>query len=633
MVLQCDNVSNRVGETSTIVGCIISLNSTSTSYAQINITYPWGTNEVLNVPLNNKQTITHTTGEYVEITLTSQITNIIAYFTVCYEGEPVEPTGELLCTTFPNEAEVWINDENTGETTPAHFVLMKTGNYSVVFKKEEYNNCSLSVEILEDQVVYADCDLVKTIQTGSLDCITYPSEATIYLNETDYGLTNKIITDLDSGDYTLKFIKDGYLEYETTITIETDKTTYIERALVEICVQNIEIQDQNYMPVEGVNVTINDVSKITDINGMVSFNLSFYEEYTVYKSYGEYTGNDIIEGCKLDPQILHIVIPEKPKCIDYVTQQECEDNGCYWWTSNNTCQNAPDGTTDYFDIHIKPYSWYEGKYEEALNSALALTVNLTGKITNYISSITGYEYTGLEIKEDVNKNVIIIRIFLKDTAATALVAPLIIVGLAAVVGSILIGIGYVIGTSQGGFSKSDITQLAEDIVRNAEIDAYEHAYNIDKTTATQLMDCLKTIETCDDSLTCFDNSGVTPSIANQLEVLVAYKTTIDAVYTGVADTVEDPEFEVFAAAALANLEIVIQKLNSATITPEGAACETTDIIDNTIDDLDEKQEEQELDDCVFDITGQCIVTTGALQAAILVGAGILGLIVYSATKK
>ena len=479
-----------------------------------------------------------------------------------------------------------------------------------------------------------------------------PNEGTIYLvnkkadNTYDYVLDkvgDKVIssTDLNGNYYRPWEPTEDYLEYDTyAMWYEGDDTysaTYSSDITLDVtkdeCEQNIKIQNQDYNPVEGVNITIDDVSKTTDVNGLVSFILVTDTQYVVYKSYGDYSGEDTITSCALNPQILHIVTPEVPKCIDYVTQAECEANGCYWWTSNNTCQSAPDGTTEYFDVYIKPYSWYEGKYEEALNSVLALTVNLTGKIANYISSITGYEYTGLEIKEDVNKNVIIVRIFLKDTGTAALVAPLVVVGLAAVVGAILIGIGYVIGTSQGGFSKSDLTQLAEDIVRNAEIDAYEHAYDIDKETATQLMDCLKTIETCDDSLICFDDNGVTPSTANQLEVLVAYKTTIDAVYTGVADTVEDPEFEVFATEALANLEIVIQKLNSATITPEGAACETTNIIDNTIDDLDEKQKEQELDDCVFDIAGECIVTTGALQAAILVGAGILGLIAYSATKK
>lgn len=492
--------------------------------------------------------------------------------------------------------------------------------------------------------------------TGTLkdeDNNVLPNKGTIFLvykkvdNTYDYvldGTGYKVISSTDSsGNYYRPWEPtEDYLDINTyamwydgdSVYSSTYSPDIILGVTVDECTQNIKIQDQDYNTVVGVEVTMNGITETTNGDGLVSFvNIIRNDEYTITKVYGEYSGEDIITGCKLDPQVLHIVIPDEPQCVDYITQTECEANNCYWWISNETCQSAPEGTTDYFDIHIKPYSWYEGEYEEALNSALALTVNLTGKIANYLSSITGYEYIGLEIKEDVNKNIIIVRIFLKDTSETSLVAPLVIAGLVTVVGAILIGIGYVIGTNQGGFSKSDITQLGEDIVRNAEIDAYEHAYDIDKNTATQLMDCLKTIETCDDSLTCFDNSGVTPSIANQLEVLVAYKTTIDAVYTGIADTVEDPEFEIFATEALADLEVVIQQLNSATITPEGAACVTTDIIDDTVEDLDEKQGEQKLDDCVFDIFGNCIITEGALGTIILIGAGLAAIAAYSAMKK
>lgn len=431
---------------------------------------------------------------------------------------------------------------------------------------------------------------------------------------------------LDYDTYAMYF--EGTSDYETTYSPDI-----IFDVTLNECEQNIKIQNQDHMPVEGVTVTIDSVSKTTDVDGLVSFVLVIDTQYVVYKVYGDYSGEDTITSCALNPQILHVVTPVEPTCIDYTTQEECEDGGCYWWESNNTCQSAPEGTTEFIDIHLKPYSWYDGKYEEALSAALTLTTDLTGKIANYMSSVTGYEYNGIEVKEDLNKNVIIIRVFLKDTNEAALVAPAIIVGLGVAIGFILVGIGFIIGTSQGGFSKSDITQLAEDIVRNAEIDAYEHAYVIDKDTATQLMDCLKTIETCDDSLACFEDNGVTPSLSNQMEVLVAYKTIIDSVYTGVADTVDDAEFEIFAAEAIAELEIVIQKLESATITPEGAACETTTVIDDTIEDLDDKQVEQEEDDCVFDIYGECIVTEGALGAIVLIGAGIAALVAYSVIKK
>lgn len=319
---------------------------------------------------------------------------------------------------------------------------------------------------------------------------------------------------------------------------------------------------------------------------------------------------------------------EPIECTKHKTQIECEDNNCYWWTSNNTCQNAPEGTTDYLDINIKPYSWYKGKYQEVIDNALALVAKLGGKLVNYMSSITGYEYNGVEIRKDPDENLVIVRVFLKETDEVNLVPPLIVAGLAVVVGAVLVGIGFIVGTSQGEFSAVEVRQLVADIIRNAKIDAYEHAYDIDKAVATNLMECLETIESCDDALTCFDSNSVTPSVENQMQALVAYETVIDATYTGAADIFDNEEYEELSATTLAQLELTIDKLNEATITPEGAACEASNTIDDSLTDLDDI----DIEDCVFDIFGECLVTKGAFKTALLIGAGALGLYAYSTTK-
>ena len=630
----------------------------------VNIETPWGaTYSAIEIDKGTSKIYTSDEKTYsVEMTLAGYVSgNYIGQIVICYEF--VEKINTTLSMVYDSDASQTIEGEKL-----FFDVLLKDQNDNILnnFDVGLYTNNIHIIDVSGDcryeHIITADevgQELVFQVKfdgtagfnpsqsstisieiptpstTGSLVCTSIPTGAEIRINGNDSGyLTPKTFINMDIGNHVITFRKEGYIECSKSVTVVADQQAevFCELSTVLKCTQNIKIQDQNYYPVTGVNVKMNDITEITNSDGLVSFSdITRNIDYTISKSYGDYTGEDIITGCKLDPQILHIVIPEKPKCIDYTTQVECEEAGCYWH-SDNTCQSMPEGTTEYFDVHIKPYSFYDGKYEEAVSKTLEKVVELTGAIANYMSGITGYEYKGIDILEEANKQVIVVRVYLKDTGETALVAPIIVAGVVIVTAAIMLAIGYIIGTSQGGFSKSDITQLAEDIVRNAEIDAYEHAYNIDKTTAAQLMDCLKTIETCDDSLTCFETYEVTPSIANQLEVLVAYKTTIDAVYTGVADTVEDPEFEVFAAEALANLEIVIQKLNSATITPEGAACETVTIIDDTVDDLDKKQGEQELDDCVFDVAGECIVTKKAFDTMKIIGIGIAGLIGYSLVK-
>ena len=630
----------------------------------VNIKTPWGEQDN-SVQINKGTFKTYTSGEKtysVKMIDAGYVSgNYIGRIIACYEFvEKINTTTSMIFDESTSQLveggmlyfNVVLKDENNNILQHDVDIYKDNVNVSYVYGEALYTYNVTANDVGKILVFQAKFDGTEGINpsqsstinieipipstTGSLVCTSVPTGAEIRVNGNDSGyLTPKTFVEMEVGNYVISFRKEGYIECSKSVTVIADQQAevFCELSTVLKCNQNIKIQDQNYYPVTGVSVKMNNVTEITNSNGLVSFtDITRNTNYTVYKSYGDYTGEDVIVGCKLDPQVLHIVVSEKPKCIDYTAQAECESNDCYWWISDNTCQSMPEGTTEYFDIHIKPYSFYDGKYEEALSKTLEKVVELTGAVANYMSSITGYEYKGIDILEEANKQVIVVRIYLKDTNETSLVGPLIVAGAVVVVGLLLIGIGYIIGTSEGGFSKSDITQLAEDIVRNAEIDAYEHAYNIDKTTAALLVDCLKTIETCDDSLTCFDDSGVTPSLANQTEVLVAYQTTIDSIYTGVADTVEDAEFEAFATKTLAELEIVIEKLESATITPEGAACETVTIIDNTVDDLDKKQGEQELDDCVFDILGECIITKKAFDTMKIIGIGIVGLIGYSLVK-
>jgi len=634
-------------------------------------------------------------------------------------------------TIYPDDKYIhYITPEELGNTLTFQVKFDGLGVYnasqsstvSVTIPSKSETNLSIIAD-KTNIVINETVTFTGTLKDDSNNIL--PNQGTLYLvykgTDGSYGYVldkdgYKIIASTDSsGNYYRPWeATEDYLEqsiyaiwYEGSDDYNSSYSPNITLNIsLDECIQNIKIQDQDYNPVENVTITIDSVIETTDIDGLVSFTLIRDVEYTVYKSYGDYSGDDVIIGCKLDPQILHIVTqefavtglelsqfvfedrtvvradvaatgtgsyrikidgvlewgshnyPEEtsvdiydltlanhticadtickdidlsepvPKCIDYLTQEECEDNDCYWW-SDNTCQSSPEGTTDYLDIYIKPYSWYDDKYEEALNSALILITDLSGKVTNYMSDITGYEYNGVDILEDTNKNIIIVRIYLKDINEAALVAPLVIAGLAVVTGAVLIGIGFVIGTSLNPFSSDDVKNLVAEIVKNAKIDAYEHAYDIDKSVATSLIECLETIETCEDSLTCFENNGVTPSVENQMEALVAYETVVDAAYTGAADIFDNEEFETISAATIARLELVITKLEEATITPEGAACEASNIVDDSIDDL----EDIIIEDCVFDMFGECIVTKSALNTMLLIGAGAAALIGYSAIKK
>ena len=495
----------------------------------LNDVYQGLTNKTISNLEPGSYTVKYTKEGYEDYSVITTINaGVISYVTTILQTEP-EPTGTLVCHSSPSEAEIWINDANTGEYTSKTFTDMPLGRYKIELKKAGYYSCADLYDIYEGQITAVSCTLVEKITTGQINCSSSPEGAEIYLNDVYSGLTNLNIKDLAPGSYVVRFELDGYETYETTKIVEAGLTEYVSKVLVEIT---------------------------------------------------------------------------KPQCIDYTTQAECEANDCYWWTSNNTCQSAPDGTTEYFDIYVKPYSWYEGKYEEAVSEALTLVTDLTGAMANYISSVTGYEYTGLEIKEDVNKNVIIVRIFLKDTSETSLVAPVIIAGAVGIIAGILIyTIGYVTGTSDGGYTKEEVVEIIDDASDTA-VEACKERYPnrlTDEIEAKAYADCVGGVDT---TKVIADADVVDEDPTEAIDII---DIEIDAIKDGIDDGSIEPE----------DIDNVVDENIRAPI-------------DDIVDDYKEKAVD---DNCVYDIAGECIVTTGALQAAILVGAGILGLIVYSAMKK
>ena len=294
-------------------------------------------------------------------------------------------------------------------------------------------------------------------------------------------------------------------------------------------------------------------------------------------------------------------IEEPPlECIDYSNQDDCEANGCYWW-SDNTCQNAPEGTTEYFDVYIKPYPWYNGKYQDAVSNTLEKVTELTGSILNYMSGITNYEYIGLDILEDTNENVVIIRVYLRKINMSSLVPPLLIGAILGIIaGILLLSIGYIIGTDQGTYTPEEV---------------------IDTTSE----DCDKAIKVCKER---YPNRHTDP---NEAKLFVACVAAVDTVRIIIAGDVGDEDVtETIENIDNAANDIIIG-IDDGNISIE----DIDDIVDNEItkktkDDVAKIKAEIELKDCYIkspiDPT-KCLITDK--QAKFLMWSGIVIAALYT----
>lgn len=339
------------------------------------------------------------------------------------------------------------------------------------------------------------------------------------------------------------------------------------------------------------NVTAEEIGN-SKANYFVYRNNDYIYAVTVKFMCGMETAPIIVTTC--------YCIEEPPlECIDYNNQIDCEDNGCYWW-SDDTCQDAPEGTTEYFDVYIKPYPWYNGKYEDAISDTLEKTTELIGGISNYMSGITNYEYIGLDILEDVGKNIVIIRVYLKETGVLSLVPPLLIGAILGIIAGILIlSIGYIIGTSKSVYTPEEV---------------------IDTTGE----DCDKAIEVCKER---YPNRHID---VEEAKLFVACVAAVDTVRIIIAGDIGDEDITETIENIDEDADDIITGIDDGSIPLD----DIDDIVDDRItkktkDDVDKIKTNIELKDCFIknpiDPT-KCLITDN--QAKSLMYGGIFVLSLY-----
>jgi len=81
----------------------------------------------------------------------------------------------------------------------------------------------------------------------------------------------------------------------------------------------------------------------------------------------------------------------------------------------NITENLPSEYTDTIKVHIKPWGWYTP--DQAANKIVLNLTDISGAISNYISSITGYTYVKTEVTTE--GNYVILNIRLKNISTLA----------------------------------------------------------------------------------------------------------------------------------------------------------------------------------------------------------------------
>jgi PKD repeat protein len=178
------------------------------------------TNTTINGVLPGTRTVKVTKNGYrpAELPVT-----VIADQTVNADFVLEQLTGSIHVTSVPPDAEIFIDDADTGKQTNTTIDNVLPGLHTVKVTKDDYKPAELPITVVADQTVNADFILEQL--TGAIHVTSVPNGAEIFIDNADTGSqTNTTIDNLLPGLHTVKVTKDDYKPAELPVTVIADQT-------------------------------------------------------------------------------------------------------------------------------------------------------------------------------------------------------------------------------------------------------------------------------------------------------------------------------------------------------------------------------------------------------------------------
>ena len=190
-------------------------------------------------------------------------------------------TGSILVDSEPTKAGIYLNGEEVG-TTPETITGLNPGKYTVEIKLDGYEVWSEStkVKIGRESTLKA----ALQIKSGSISINSKPSDARIYLDGEEVGITPGIIKSIDSGTHEVEVKKDRYETWSESVDIEADKekslTVVLRLKTSSILIDSDPADAVIYLDGEEVGMTPDTLSSIIPGTHEIELRMDGYETWT-----------------------------------------------------------------------------------------------------------------------------------------------------------------------------------------------------------------------------------------------------------------------------------------------------------------------------------------------------------------
>ncbi len=166
---------------------------------------------------------------------------IIFFFIIsCGVKQPIDSIvqkkqkGQIYVTSSPVQgAAIILDDQVTGLTTPDTLKDVPIGKHTVRVFLDGFQatSDSLVIEVKPNLVTHVHFEMRKIITTVMLKLNSDPPGATIFLDGQNTSKRTPDTLKIESGTHTLKLLKNGFLETDTTITVAQKDTVVLTLSL------------------------------------------------------------------------------------------------------------------------------------------------------------------------------------------------------------------------------------------------------------------------------------------------------------------------------------------------------------------------------------------------------------------
>ena len=166
------------------------------------------------------------TGTYPQNPMGGQIVYISAILT------PETNFGSILVTSSPSGALATV-DGGKGQITPWTYTGLPSGSHIVQIFLSGYTSYSQVVDVPPGGTARVDAVLTPLQNVGSIQVISSPGGADLYIDGIYRGVTATTVGNLIAGDHNVRLRLSGYRDYTEMVTVTSGRVTIIKPSLIQ----------------------------------------------------------------------------------------------------------------------------------------------------------------------------------------------------------------------------------------------------------------------------------------------------------------------------------------------------------------------------------------------------------------